>query len=140
MGSPPQDVSKRDPVTVGLVAFGVYMVGIAAFGVVAPGTFFEELGRFGPRNTHYIHDVAAFQAPVGVLLLLAVRRRDWRVPALITAGLQFGLHAVSHLVDLTDAEPQWVGAMELFLLVVATLVLVWLLRLATRDSLSADAV
>jgi hypothetical protein len=70
-----------DAINVGLVAFGAYLVGIAVWGVVAPGSFYEELGRFGPRNDHYIHDVAAFQAAAGILLLLAVRRPTWRVPA-----------------------------------------------------------
>lgn len=121
-----------DAVRVGLVAFGLYLLAIAAFGVVAPGTFFEELGRFGPRNDHYIHDVAAFQAAVGVVLLLAVRRPPWRVPALAVACLQFGLHAISHLVDLGDADPGWVGVAELIGLLLATGALVWLLARARR--------
>lgn len=115
------------PVTVGLVAFGLYLVAIALFAVVAPGAFFDELGRFGPRNDHYIHDVAAFQAAVGVLMLAAVRRPSWRVPALAVAALQFGLHAVSHAVDLPDADPRWVGVLELIGLVLGTAALAWLL-------------
>ncbi len=129
-----QRESTRDPVTLGLLAFGLYLLGIALFGVVAPGTFWEELGRFGPQNTHYIHDVAAFQAAVGALLLFAVARPGWRVPALLAAALQFGFHAVSHIVDLADAEPEWVGVVELILLLLATAVLVWLLRRAGAPS------
>lgn len=121
-----------DVVKVGLVAFGLYLLAIAAFGVIAPGTFYDELGRFGPRNDHYIHDVAAFQAAVGMVLLLAVRRPRWWVPALTVASLQFGLHAISHLVDLGDADPEWVGAAELIGLLLATAALVWLLARASR--------
>jgi hypothetical protein len=134
MGPRTQRQSRPDPISLGLAAFGIYLLGIALFGVVAPGTFWEELGRFGPQNTHYIHDVAAFQAAVGVLLLLAVARPRWRVPALLAAALQFGFHAVSHVVDLADAEPEWVGVVELILLLLATAVLGALLRRAGAPS------
>jgi hypothetical protein len=125
---------QRDAVRLGLVVFGVYLVGIALFAIVAPGTFFEELGRFGPRNEHYIHDVAAFQGAIGLFMLAAVRRPVWWVPALIVASLQFGLHAISHLVDVGDADPEWVGIAELVGLTLATAVLVWLLVQASRPS------
>lgn len=121
------------PVRVGLVAFGLYLVAIALFAVIAPAAFFDELGRFGPRNDHYIHDVAAFQAAVGLLMLAAVRRPTWRVPALAVASLQFGLHAASHAADLPDAEPRWVGVLELIGLALGTAALVWLLVRANRS-------
>jgi hypothetical protein len=102
--------------------------------VVALGTFFDELGRFGPRNDHYIHDVAAFQGAVGLALLLALRSPTWRVPALAVAAFQFGLHAISHLVDVGDADPKWLGVLEFIGLVIATAILVWLLARASRTS------
>jgi hypothetical protein len=123
----------RDVVTAGLVVFGLYLVGIALFAAMAPTTFFEEVGRFGPRNDHYSHDVAAFQGAVGMLLLLAVRRTAWRVPALTVASLQFGFHGVSHAVDMGDAHPQWLGVFEFVALAVATVALVWLVARARRD-------
>jgi hypothetical protein len=119
-------------VTAGLVVFGLYLVGIALFAAVAPGTFFEEVGPFGARSDHYIHDVAAFQGAVGVFLLLAVRRPAWRVPALVVASLQFALHALSHLVDIREADPEWLGVAEFIGLALGTAVLVWLLVRAGR--------
>jgi hypothetical protein len=121
-----------DVVTTGLLVFGLYLVGISLFAAVAPGTFFEEVGPYGARSDHYIHDVAAFQGAVGVFLLLAVRRPTWRVPALAVAMLQFGFHALSHLVDIGDADPEWLGVAEFIGLAVATPVLAWLLARANR--------
>jgi hypothetical protein len=115
-----------------LIGFGLYLVGISLFAAVAPGTFFEELGPFGTQNDHYIHDVAAFQGAVGIFMLLAVRRPSWWVPALAVATLQFALHTVSHLVDIGDADPEWIGVAEAIALVFATAVLGWLLRRASR--------
>jgi hypothetical protein len=127
----------RDVVTVGLVVFGLYLVAIALFAVVAPGTFFETVGPFGTRSDHYIHDVAAFQGAVGVFLLLSVREPAWRIPALVVATLQFALHTLSHLVDIGDSDPEWLGVAEFAGLTLATAVLLWLLARAHRGSGSA---
>jgi hypothetical protein len=126
--------TNRDVMSAGLVIFGLYLVGLSIFAVLAPGTFFDELGRFGPRNDYYIHDGAAFQAAVGLLLLLALRWPAWQVPALVATLLQFGLHTVSHLVDINEADPEWVGVVELVGLALATAVVAWLLRRASRSA------
>ena len=126
---------RPDPdaaVRVGLAVFGIYLVAISLFAAVAPGAFFDEIGPYGIQNDHYIHDVAAFQGAVGIFLLLAVRRPAWWVPALAVATLQFALHAVSHLVDIGDADPEWLGVAEAIALVLATGVLAWLLWRASR--------
>jgi hypothetical protein len=117
-------------VVVGLMVFGLYLVGIALFAAVAPGTFHEEVGPFGPRSDHYIHDVAAFQGAVGVFALLAARRPAWWVPAITITLFQFALHTVSHLIDMSDADPEWLGVLEFVALTLATAVLVWLLARA----------
>src|SRR3954466_12688679 len=86
-------------VEVTLIAFGVYSVTLGLFMMFAPGVFFETLGEFGARNDHYIFDNAAFELPLGVLLLAAVRWPSWRVPALAFSTLHWGLHALSHIID-----------------------------------------
>ena len=129
------DSSERNAggnvVTVGLTVFGLYLVGISLFAAVAPGTFHEEVGPFGPRSDHYIHDVAAFQGAVGVFALLAARRPAWWVPAITVTLFQFALHTVSHLIDMSDADPEWLGVLEFVALTLATAVLVWLLARAS---------
>jgi hypothetical protein len=115
-----------------LLVLGLYLVAISVFAAVAPGTFFEEIGPYGARNDHYIHDVAAFQGAVGIFLLLAVRRPAWWVPALAVVTLQFALHAISHLVDIGDADPESLGVAEAIALLVATAGLLWLLVRASR--------
>jgi uncharacterized protein DUF4345 len=135
-GEPSKPEPHVDVVTVGLIVFGLYQVGIALYIVVAPGSFFETLGPFGVRSDHYLHDVAAFQAATGLLMLLAVRRPRWRVPTLAVALISFGLHAVSHLVDINEARPQLVGVLEFIGLAVATAIIGWLLVRAARETRS----
>ena len=115
-----------------LIVVGLYLVATSLLAAVAPGTFFDEIGPYGVQNDHYIRDVAAFQGAVGIFMLLAVRRPTWWVPALAVATLQFALHTVSHLVDIGDADPEWLGVAEAIALVLATAVLAWLLWRASR--------
>ena len=82
-----------------LIVFGVYALGLGLFMMFFPGTFFDTLGTFGVRNDHYIFDNATFEMPQGLLLLAAVRRLSWRVPALAFATLHWALHSISHIID-----------------------------------------
>ena len=77
-------------VEVTLIVFGLYALGIGLFMMFAPGPFFDTLGTFGVRNDHYIFDNATFEIPQGLLLLAAVRRVSWRVPALAFATAALG--------------------------------------------------
>ena len=65
-----------------LVSYGIYSVALGVFMALLPVTFFDTLGAFGARNTHYIFDNASFELPLGLLLLAAMRWPTWRVPAL----------------------------------------------------------
>jgi hypothetical protein len=118
-------------VEVALIVLGVYSVLIGLFMIVAPGTFYDTLGNFGVRNDHYIFDVAAFELPLGLMLLAAVRWPSWRVPALAFATLHWGLHALSHIVDPHHAAGDWIGWLEAAGLVAATAILVMALRAST---------
>jgi predicted anti-sigma-YlaC factor YlaD len=118
-------------VEVALIVFGVYSVLIGLFMIVAPGTFYDTLGNFGVRNDHYIFDVAAFELPLGLMLLAAARWPSWRVPALAFATLHWGLHALSHIVDPHHGAGDWIGWLEAAGLVLSTAILAMALRAST---------
>ena len=121
-------------VEVTLIVFGLYSMLVGLFMFVAPGTFFDTLGNFGARNDHYIFDNASFEFPLGVMMLAAVRRPSWRVPALAFATLHWGLHALSHISDPHHAAGDSIGWLEAAGLVVTT---VWL-AIALRASIVAE--
>lgn len=98
-----------DPVTLGLFFFGVSSLGLGLLMAFASGPFFELLGPYGTRNDHYIHDMASFQIALAVPLLVALKRPSWRAPALAANAIQWSLHSVSHLIDIGDADPAWIG-------------------------------
>ena len=121
-------------VKVALVVFGAYALGVGLFMVFLPGTFFDTLGTFGVRNDHYIFDNATFEIPQGLLLLAAVRRVSWRVPALAFATLHWALHALSHIIDPHHGAGDVIGWLEAGGLVATTVILAVALRAAVTAS------
>ncbi|MDX1882289.1 hypothetical protein [Mycolicibacterium sp. 120270] len=115
-----------------LIVFGVYALGIGLFMLFFPGTFFDTLGTFGVRNDHYIFDNATFEIPQGLLLLAAVQRVSWRVPALAFATLHWALHAISHIIDPHHGAGDLIGWLEAGGLVATTVMLAIALRVAAN--------
>src|SRR6201746_57693 len=115
-------------ITVTLIASGAYALGLGLFMLFFPGAFFDTIGTFGVRNDHYIFDNATFEIPQGLLLLAAVRRVSWRVPALAFATLHWALHSISHIVDPHHGAGDLIGWLEAGGLVATTVVLAIALR------------
>lgn len=116
----------------GLIAFAVYQFAVAALMVLAPHTFFTDIGPFGVQNDHYLRDTATFSAAFGVALAVAYWRVEWRTPVLCCVAVQFALHSINHLADIGDAHPHWLGPADFISLSLATAALVWLARESTR--------
>lgn len=116
----------------GLIALGLYQLALGLFMVLAPGTFFTEVGPFGARNDHYIRDMATWELVLAVVALAAVTRQAWWTPVLALAAVHYALHAVNHVVDVNDATPGWLGIVDLVLLALGTVLLLALLRRAHR--------
>lgn len=115
-----------------LLVFGLAQLGLALLMAAAPGTFFDQIGPYAPRNDHYIRDVASFYAALGAVSLVAWRRPSWRVPVLAFALIQYVLHAVNHVVDVGDADPKSLGPVNLASLLLTAALLAWMLRHALR--------
>jgi len=119
-----------------LLIFGVGQVALGLLMVAAPGTFFEEVGPYAPRNDHYIRDLSTFYLALGGAAVVAWRRPSWRTPVLALALIQYTLHAVNHLVDVGEANPERLGPINLALLGVTAALLGWGLRQSLRGERS----
>jgi hypothetical protein len=119
-------------VVVGLIAFAVVNLTIAAALVFAPHTFFADVGPYGAQNDHYMRDLATFYAAIAAAGLVACRRPSWRTPVLCTMAIEYGLHTINHLADIGAAHPHWLGPANFASLAVATGALVWLARESSR--------
>lgn len=126
------DKASFDPVIAGLLLFGLPSLLLGILMAVAPGVFFELIGPYGVRNDHFIHDTASFQIALAVLLLVAVRQPSWRVPALAANAIQWSLHAISHTIDIGNADPGWIGYFDFVATIGGSLLLTALAVVAAR--------
>ena len=115
-----------------LLIAAIYHLVLGAFMIFAPGAFYDSVGKFPPENHHYIKDVSTFYIALGIVFFVSVRRRSWRVPVLAFATLEYGLHAINHLVDVGDASSDFTGWFDFFSLALITLLLAALTTFAWR--------
>jgi hypothetical protein len=111
-----------------LIAFAVVQLATGLLLWLAPGFFYEEIGPFGPRNDHYMADVATFYLALGAVALMAVRRESWRVPVLALALVQYVLHSLNHLIDIGESDPSWIGPADFASLALGAALVAWMLR------------
>ena len=103
------DARTLDGFGVVLLVFAVLSVATGLLMGFAPGTFFEEIAPYEPRSDHFIRDLATYSFASGVVFAVAAYLPSWRLPVLAFAALQYGLHAVNHLVDIGDTDPESLG-------------------------------
>jgi hypothetical protein len=115
-----------------LIAFAVVQVVTGSLLWLTPGFFFEEIGPYGARNDHYMADLATWYLASGAALAVAAARTAWRVPVLFLVAVQYALHSLNHLIDVGEADPGWLGPVNLISLALATVLLAWMLREAAR--------
>jgi hypothetical protein len=114
-----------------LIAFAVVQLITGLLLWLTPGFFYDEIGPFGPRNDHYMADVATWYLALGAALLMAVRREAWRVPVLALALVQYVLHSINHLIDIGEADPSWIGPADFVSLSLGAVLLAWMLKQET---------
>jgi hypothetical protein len=117
--------------TILLVAAAYHLV-LGAVMALAPGAFYDTLGKFPPENHHYIKDVSTFYVALGVVFYVSVRRRSWRTPVLTFAALEYALHAINHLVDVNEATSALTGWFDFFALALIALLFAALASFAWR--------
>jgi hypothetical protein len=116
-----------------LAVFAAVQVLIGALLWLTPDFFHDEIGPYGTRNDHYMGDLATWSLALGITAAVAVRRSSWRVPVLALAFIQYALHSLNHLIDVSEADPEWLGPANLVSLVLATVLLGWMLRTETEQ-------
>jgi len=115
-----------------LVLAGVVNLALGLLALIAPGTFFDEIGRYGVENTHYVGDNGSFTAAAGIGLLLAVKRPAWRAPLLYVGAIWFGLHALNHVFDVDEARSDARGVFDTVALALLAVLTAGLAREADR--------
>lgn len=115
-----------------LVVVAAYHVVTGFLALVAPDTFFDEIGRYGIENSHYVGDVGAFVLAFGVALGIAVVRPAWRAPLLWLGALWYGFHAINHAFDTGEARSEGRGWADTLLIAFGAVASAWLARVSER--------
>jgi hypothetical protein len=132
-GSPSGGIAlDRRTLRVIVIALGLFHLFEGGWQLIAPGSFFDEIGRYGVENTHYVGDVGAFTAAYGIALLIAAGRPSWWAPLLAAGALWYGLHAINHLFDIDEARSDARGAVDTILIAIGAGLLAWLARVSAR--------
>jgi hypothetical protein len=115
-----------------LILIAAYHVVTGGMALIAPDTFFEEIGMYGVENSHYVGDVGAFILAFGVAVGISVVRPSWRAPILWLGALWYGFHAINHAFDTGEARSEARGWGDTALIAFGALASAWLARVAER--------
>jgi hypothetical protein len=115
-----------------LLVVAAYHVAMGGLALLAPGTFFEEIGTYGVENAHYVGDVGAFFVAFGVAAAIAAVRPGWRAPILWLGALWYGFHALNHAFDTGEARTDARGWADTILLALGALGAAALARVSER--------
>jgi hypothetical protein len=115
-----------------LVFIAAYHIVTGMIALIAPDTFFEQIGHYGIENSHYIGDVGAFLLAFGVAVGIAVVRPSWRAPLLWLGAAWYGFHALNHAFDTGEAKSEARGWSDTALLLFGGVASAWLARVSER--------
>jgi hypothetical protein len=108
-------------------AIGLFLLVLGLWALISPRSFYEQLATYPPYNVHLFHDVGAFQAGLGAVLLLALWRADVLGVTLLGVGVGNVLHFISHVVDRDlggkPSDPVLLGLLALVTVAAAVLAL-----------------
>ncbi len=109
-----------------------YHVVTGLLALIAPDTFFDQIGHYGLENSHYVGDVGAFMLAFGVAVGIAVVRPAWRPPILWLGALWYCFHAINHAFDTGEAKSGGRGWGDTLLIAFGALASAWLARVSER--------
>jgi hypothetical protein len=115
-----------------LALIGVTNAALGALALIAPDTFFDQIGKYGVENSHYVGDVGAFVLAFGIAVLISIRLPSWRVPVLGLGAIYYGLHAVNHVFDTGEAKSEARGWADTIYIAAGAVLLAYLARVAAR--------
>lgn len=115
-----------------LAVVAAYHVVIGLLALLAPETFFDQVGHYGLENSHYVGDVGAFMLAFGVAVGASVTRPGWRAPLLWLGALWYGFHAINHAFDTGEAKSEGRGWADTLLIAFGAIASAWLARVSER--------
>jgi hypothetical protein len=115
-----------------LALIGATNAAVGALALIAPDTFFDQIGKYGVENSHYVGDVGAFVLAFGIAVLISIRLPSWRGPVLGLGAIYYGLHALNHVFDTGEARSEARGWLDTIYIALGAVLLAYLARVSAR--------
>jgi hypothetical protein len=115
-----------------LLFVGAFHVVLGGLALIAPDTFFDQIGDYAIENSHYVGDVGAFTLAFGLAVGISAWRTSWRAPILWLGAIWYGLHAVNHAFDTGEAKSDGRGWGDTLSIAFGALASAWLARVSER--------
>jgi hypothetical protein len=115
-----------------LVVIAIWHIVTGGMALVAPDTFFDQIGHYGIENSHYVGDVGAFMLAYGVAVAIAIVRPAWRAPILWLGAFWYGFHAINHAFDTGEAKSEARGWSDTLLIAFGGMAAAWLARVSEQ--------
>ena len=120
-----------------LVVIAAWHIVTGGMALIAPDTFFDQIGHYGIENSHYVGDVGALMLAYGIAVAISIWRASWRAPILWLGALWYGFHAINHAFDTGEAKSEGRGWADTLAIAFGGLASAWLARVSER--LNGDA-
>jgi hypothetical protein len=121
-----------------LVVIAAWHVVTGGMALVAPDTFFDQIGHYGIENSHYVGDVGAFMLAFGVAVAISIWHASWRAPILWLGALWYGFHAINHAFDTGEAKSEGRGWGDTLAIAFGGVAAAWLARVSERLNAMGD--
>jgi hypothetical protein len=115
-----------------LALIGATNAAVGALALIAPDAFFDQIGKYGVENSHYVGDVGAFVLAFGIAVLISIRLPSWRGPVLGLGAIYYGLHALNHVFDTGEARSEARGWLDTIYIALGAVLLAYLARVSAR--------
>lgn len=103
MGAPDSASPGPDNWAIVVALFGLGNLLNGAWMLASPAHWYfnlpADVPATGPLNEHFVRDIGCIFFLLGAALLLAVRRRELRLPAMVAASAYALAHALVHVLD-----------------------------------------
>jgi hypothetical protein len=121
-----------------LLVIAAWHIVTGGMALVAPDTFFDQIGHYGIENSHYVGDVGAFMLAFGVAVAISIWRTSWRAPILWLGALWYGFHAINHAFDTGEAKSEGRGWGDTLAIAFGGVAAAWLARVSERLNAMGD--
>ena len=117
-----------------LAVSGITQLIVGVWTFVSPGSFYDVVATYPPENDHFLKDVGSWNLALGLAALIAARTPSWQRGMLGVLAVLYAFHALSHGIDVDQADPESSGVVTLVTQVAAAALFAVLFLRARRET------